>query len=224
MDSQAIEWSRLFGYKRAIHKRFKSVWDIPLLKKRSDLLKRILKDGMSLLDVGAGMRGMEEEIAKLGFNVEYKSMDVDRSNRHDYYDVGEISQRFDVVGLFEVIEHVSLEEGLRLLKGLSEVTREGGMIIISTPNIFNPARFMRDSTHRTFYSYEELCGLMNMAGFEIDGLFRSYNDAFHRYILKVHLFGFLFRFLSIDYANSIYAVGRKTASRAPGNSPARSLP
>ena len=214
MEGPDIQWSRLFAYRDKIHKKYREVWDIPIVKKRSHLLKGILKNGMSLLDAGGGLRGMKDEISRMGFDIIYKSMDVDRSNPHDYYDLNDIQETFDVVTLFEVIEHVGLEEGLKLLKRLAEITKPGGLVVVSTPNIFNPARFMRDSTHKTFYGYDELCGLLNMAGFEIKNVYRSYNDAFHRYLLKVYLLNFLFRFLSIDYAYSIFIVGQKAGDEA----------
>jgi predicted SAM-dependent methyltransferase len=111
--------------------------------------------------------------------------------------------------MFEVIEHMPLQEGLDLMKKLYSIMNERGVIILSTPNIFNPARYMRDATHKTFYAYDELCGLLNLAGFEIKGVYRSYNDAFHRYVLKIYLLGWLFRFLGIDYAYSIFVVGER---------------
>ena len=209
MDKISGEWSKLFAYRDKIHKKYREIWDVPLVKKRSHLLKAFLKDGMTVLDVGAGMKGMKDEIAGLGINVTYKSMDIDRSNEHDFYNVNDIHEKFDAVIMFEVIEHLDLEDGLQLLKGLSEKVKEKGIIIISTPNIFNPARYMRDSTHRTFYGYDELCGLLNLAGFRIKDVFRSFNDAIHRYILKVYLLGWLFRVLSIDYALSVFVVGEK---------------
>jgi predicted SAM-dependent methyltransferase len=164
---------------------------------------------MTLLDVGAGMKGMKAEIENLGVKLTYRSMDVDRSNPHDYYDVESISERFDAIIMFEVIEHMSLQEGLELLKKLYARLNDRGIIVISTPNIFNPARYMRDATHKTFYAYDELCGLLNIASFEIKEVYRSYNDAFHRYLLKVYMLGWLFRFLGIDYAYSIFVVGEK---------------
>lgn len=209
-DNITSEWSKLFRHREAIHKRYREVWDVPLTKNRRSLLKGLLKDGMKVLDVGGGMRGMKDEIAKMGLNVEYKSMDIDRGNPHDYYNLDDIQEQFDTIILFEVIEHLPLEDGLDLLKKIYAVTKEKGIVIVSTPNIFNPSRYMRDSSHVTFYAYDELCGLISMAGFHIRQVNRSYNDAFHRYFLKVYLFGFLFRFLSIDYANSIFAVGEKS--------------
>jgi 2-polyprenyl-3-methyl-5-hydroxy-6-metoxy-1,4-benzoquinol methylase len=209
MENVQAEWSSLFSYRDRIHKRFPEVWAIPLIKKRSHLLRDILRDGINLLDVGAGMKGMKTEIEGLGFKVTYKSMDVDSSNTHDYYDVNAIQEKFDAILMFEVIEHMSLQEGLDLLKKLYAMTNDRGIIVISTPNIFNPARYMRDATHQTFYAYDELCGLLNIAGFNVKDVYRSYNDAFHRYLLKVYFLGWLFRFLGIDYAYSIFVVGEK---------------
>jgi len=209
MENVHTEWSSLFSYRDKIHKRYSEVWDIPLVKKRSHLLKGMLRDGMTLLDIGAGMKGMKAEIANLGIRLTYKSMDVDRSNPHDYYDVESISERFDAIIMFEVIEHMSLQEGLDLMKKLYSIMNEKGIIILSTPNIFNPGRYMRDATHKTFYAYDELCGLLNITGFNIKEVYRSYNDAIHRYFLKVYMLGWLFRFLGIDYAYSIFVVGEK---------------
>ncbi len=210
MENVETEWSSLFSYRDKIHKRYPEVWDIPLIKKRSHLLRGVLRDGMTLLDIGAGMKGMKTEIEDLGIKVAYKSMDVDRGNQHDYYDVASIKERFDAIIMFEVIEHVSLQEGLDLMKKLYSIMNERGIIILSTPNIFNPSRFMRDATHQTFFAYDELCGLLNISGYQIKNVYRSYNDAFHRYFLKVYLLGWLFRFLGIDYAYSIFVVGEKT--------------
>jgi len=209
MENVQNEWSSLFSYRDKIHRRYPEVWDVPLIKKRSHLLRDTLRNGTNLLDIGAGMKGMKGEIEKLGVKLAYKSMDVDRSNQHDYYDVESINEKFDATIMFEVIEHMSLQEGLELLKKLYAITNERGIIILSTPNIFNPARYMRDATHQTFYAYDELCGLLNIAGFDVKEVYRSYNDAFHRYLCRVYLFGWLFRFLGIDYAYSIFVVGEK---------------
>ncbi len=209
MGREEPDWSKVFEARERIHRRYREVWDIPLLKKRSVLLGRMIRDGMTVLDVGAGKKGVAEELGKLGIKAAYKSMDVDRNGDHDFFSLDEITGEYDAIVMFEVIEHMGLEEGLHLLKRLLGHTREGGILLLSTPNIFMPGRYMRDATHKTFYAYDELCGLMEMAGFRVEELYRSYNDAFHRYVLKVYALGFLFRLLSIDYAYSIFAVGRK---------------
>ena len=209
MNDISNEWSKLFAYRDKIHKKYRDIWNVPRVKKRAALLKRYLKNGMKVLDLGAGMRGMKQEIEALGIDVTYKSMDVDRSNVHDFYDVKDVNETFDAVLMFEVIEHMSLEEGLFLLREIGKKVNKRGIIICSTPNIFNPSRYMRDSTHKTFYSYDELCGLLGLAGFRIEGVYRSFNDPVHRYMLKVYVLGFLFRLLTIDYALSIFVIGEK---------------
>ena len=208
-ENKAIKWSKLFSAREKIHKRYRSIWDVPLIKNRSALLKRILKDDMKLLDVGAGMKGMEEEIERAGIHVTYRSMDTDRGIEHDFYEVDDIHEIFDCITLFEVIEHLSFPDGFELLKRLRARLNENGILILSTPNIFTPGRFMRDTTHKTFYAYDELCGLLDLTGYKIKKVYRSYNDAIHRYLLKVYLFGFLFRFFGIDYSYSIFIVAEK---------------
>ncbi len=165
---------------------------------------------MRVLDVGAGKKGMKEEIRRLGINVEYASLDTDTTIEHDFHDLKEVQERFDVVCLFEVIEHLELEDGAQLLAGVREKLNDGGLLVLSVPNIFNPGRFFMDASHKTFYSYEEISGLIEMAGFETKHIYRSFNAPLHRYFLKVYLFGFLFRFLSIDYAKSIFVVAQKS--------------
>jgi 2-polyprenyl-3-methyl-5-hydroxy-6-metoxy-1,4-benzoquinol methylase len=170
----------------------------------------VLKEGMRVLDVGAGKKGLKEEIDRLGIVIEYASLDTDTSIEHQFYDLKEVQERFDVVCLFEVIEHLELEDGAQLLANLREKLNDRGMLIVSVPNVFNPSRFAMDASHKTFYSYEEISGLTEMAGFETKRIYRSFNAPLHRYIMKVYIFGFLFRFLSIDYAKSIYVVAQKS--------------
>jgi SAM-dependent methyltransferase len=209
MEDRVIEWSKLFSAREKIHKRYRSIWNVPLIKKRSALLRRILKDDMSLLDIGAFTKGTKAEINKIGIKIDYKSMDLDHNIEHDFYNIEDVKEQFDVVALFEVIEHMPFKEGWELLKRSRDIVKDDGIIVVSTPNVFHPSRFFTTSTHKAFYMYDELAGLIEMAGFEIIDLYRSFNDAFHRYVLKVYVFDFLFRFLSIDYAYSIFVVGRK---------------
>lgn len=209
LDGRSVDWSDLALYRDKIRKRYHDVWDIPLVKKRAKLFSAYLRDGQKVLDVGAGSKSVRDDISKCGIKVDYRSMDVDRGNPHDYYSLDDVREEFDVVILFEVIEHMPVEEGLRLLRRIREITREEGLILLSAPNVFNPSRHMQDMSHLTFFPYYDLCWLVTASGFDVLEVFRSYNDAFHRYAIKVYLCKALFRFLSIDYAYSIFVVGRK---------------
>ncbi len=47
MENVETEWSSLFSYRDKIHKRYPEVWDIPLIKKRSHLLRRSVEGWMT---------------------------------------------------------------------------------------------------------------------------------------------------------------------------------
>jgi 2-polyprenyl-3-methyl-5-hydroxy-6-metoxy-1,4-benzoquinol methylase len=136
-------------------------------------------------------------------------MDIDREQSHDFYSLEEVQEPFDVVFLFEVIEHLSLEEGVQLIKRIHDVLNEKGRLILTTPNVFNPSRFWRDATHRVAYCYDELGGLLLAHGFEIQAMYRTYNDAFHRYLFRIYVMAPLHRYLGIDFAKSILVIAEK---------------
>jgi 2-polyprenyl-3-methyl-5-hydroxy-6-metoxy-1,4-benzoquinol methylase len=198
-----LNWSQIIHYRDQIHGRYRKIWNIPLIKRRFSLVDKNLRSGMSILDVGAGQRGMEEKIVKKHDGVIYKSMDIDRRLRHDYYSLDEIDEHFDLVLLLDVIEHLELGEAMRMLKRINELLVDGGNLIINTPNIFNPSRFWLDSTHKVAYSYEELGGILLSQGFDVLEIYRTYNDSFPKYFLRLTLFYPLHRILNVDFAKSI---------------------
>jgi hypothetical protein len=102
-------------------------------------------------------------------------------------------------------------EGVNMLKRLRDVLKDDGLILVSTPNIYHPNKFFTTADHKTYYAYDELAAVMDLTGYEVKELYRSFNDAFHRYVMKAYIFGFLFRFLEIDYAYTIFAIGKKRA-------------
>jgi len=173
-----------------------------------------IRNGEKILDIGASNRDLEERLKRYYPNLTYKSMDVDKQQRHDFYSLEEIREAFDVVLMFEVIEHLELEEGVALLKRSYDLLNEGGRLILTTPNVFNPGRFWRDATHRVAYCYDELGGLLLAQGFSITGMYRTYNDVFHRYFFRVYVMAPVHRYLGIDFAKSILIVAEKKSGKA----------
>ena len=208
-----VSWSKLFQHRDKIHQRYRAIWDLKLLRKRFPLILETIRDSEKVLDIGASSRGLEDRLRSHYPNVIYKSMDVDQERPHDFYSLEEIRESFDVVLLFEVIEHLELEEGAKLLKGIYELLNTGGRLILTTPNIFNPGRFWRDATHRVAYCYDELGGILLAQGFHIKSMYRTYNDVFHRYLLRVYVMAPLHRYLGIDFAKSILVVAEKKMER-----------
>ena len=204
-----LSWSNIFRNRADIHKIYPDIWDLKIVRKRLPFILKYIKDGDKILDIGASSRDLEMRIKKHCPQIVYKSIDVDREGVHDYYSLDEVEEIFDVAFLFEVIEHLDLEEGVNMFKKIHSILKEGGHLILSTPNTFNPGRFWRDATHRVAYCYDELGGLLLSQSFKIDGMYRTYNDAFHRYLLRVYVMSWLHRYLGIDFAKSILIVAEK---------------
>ena len=208
-----ISWSKLFEYRDKIHHRYPEIWGLKILRKRFPLILKTIGDGEKVLDIGAASRELEGRLRSHYPNIIYKSMDVDQERPHDFYSLEEIRESFDVIFLFEVIEHLQLEEGVRILTKVYELLKDGGHLIITTPNIFNPSRFWRDATHRVAYCYDELGGLLLANQFHVKVLYRRYNDTFVNYFLRVYIMAPLHRFLGIDFAKSILVVADKNWAR-----------
>jgi SAM-dependent methyltransferase len=211
--NEKISWSKLFDYRDHIHQMYRDIWDIKILRKRFPLMLETIQDGEKVLDIGASNRNLEKRLKRHYPKLIYKSMDIDREQFHDFYSLEEIQESFDVVFLFEVIEHLGLEEGVQLLKKVYGFLNEGGRLILTTPNVFNPSRFWRDATHKVAYCYDELGGLLLAQGFQIKVMFRTYSDALHRYFFRLYVMAPLHRYLGIDFAKSILVIAEKRTSR-----------
>jgi SAM-dependent methyltransferase len=206
---EKISWSKVFQYRDEIHRHYPEVWNLKILRKRFPLILKNIQNGERVLDIGSSNRNLEGRLKKHYPNLIYKSMDIDPEQFHDYYSLEGIEEKFDGIFLFEVIEHLELEEGMKMLNKIYELLDKGGRLILTTPNTFNPGRFWRDATHRVAYCYDELGGILLAQGFEIKEMYRTYSDAFHRYLFRVYVMAPLHRYLGIDFAKSILVVAGK---------------
>jgi SAM-dependent methyltransferase len=208
--SEETSWSRLFEHRDKIHEKYPEIWDLKILRKRFPLMLEMIREGERVLDMGASNRSLESRLKHHFPGIIYKSMDIDREQVHDFYSLEEIRECFDVVFLFEVIEHLDLDEGIRLLKRIYDLLNPGGRLILTTPNVFNPSRYWRDATHKVAYCYDELAGLLMAQQFQVRAIYRTYSDAFLRYFFRVYVMAPLHRYLGIDFAKSILIVAEKS--------------
>ena len=211
---EGISWSHLFEFRDQIHRTYPEIWDLKILRKRFPLMVKTIQDGEKILDIGASNRNLEQRLRRHFPRLIYKSMDIDREQFHDFYTLEEIQESFDAIFLFEVIEHLCLGEGVRLLKRVYDLLDQEGRLILTTPNIFNPSRFWRDATHQVAYCYDELGGLLLAQGFQIKAMYRTYSDAYHRYLFRLYVMAPLHRYLGIDFAKSILVVAEKKITEA----------
>ncbi len=204
-----MSWSRLYECRRKALGRLGKIWGLPLKKKYTDVIFEELEAGERVLDVGSYDRRLEARLQEAFPALVFKSMDVDRQRAHDYYSLEGIDEQFTTVFLFEVIEHLTLEEGARLLGRIYQLLEPGGKLLVTTPNIYLPAQFLRSATHVTPFAYDELAGLLLYLDFKVEKLYRIHNDALHRLVLKRYVLRPLFRLMGIDFAPQIMAVARK---------------
>ncbi|MCF6356103.1 MAG: class I SAM-dependent methyltransferase [Candidatus Polarisedimenticolaceae bacterium] len=206
MSKDSIPWSQLYQARREVQKRYKKIWDVPIAKRYSKVLFDHGHDSSSVLEIGAGSRGLGKRLSEAWPNSTYKSLDIDRTYQHDFYALDEITGGYDIICMFEVIEHVRPEQAWQILRKCKEVLRPGGLFFATTPNIYYPPNYLRDATHITPWCYDELGAIAHMAGFEIQQLYRLYNDSLGgKLVHRVFMYP-LHKTMGIDFSKQIMIV------------------
>ena len=203
-----LDWSTLYLQRREVARKFGGIWSLPLAKRYHAVLAK-LPAPRAVLDLGAGDRSLKSRLSALWPQVEYRSCDIDPSGEHDFAGIDEVVGTYDLICVLEMIEHVSLDEAGRILERCHQLVEEGGMIALTTPNVYYPPAFLRDATHRTPFCYDELGGLLQLCGFEVTHVYRLHQDALAKKLAKRYVFYPLYRLLGIDFAHGIMVVAQK---------------
>src|SRR5271157_1280755 len=95
----------------------------------------------NLLDIGAYDQAFGRAIDRSGLSCTYHSVDVDGSIAHDFRDLSEAAGPYDVIAMFELIEHLAYEQVDELLHQAYGLLGPEGRLFISTPNPFHPTRY-----------------------------------------------------------------------------------
>jgi SAM-dependent methyltransferase len=196
-------WSTLHERRRALERRWPSVFDIPLARRASDLVLREARPGLRVLEAGAGDRRMKERLEAAAPGLVYRSADPDPAHPHDARDVFAVEGPFDLVFALELIEHLSPGDALAFLRRCREVLVPGGRLLLGTPDVFTPGRWHRDAGHLTPFSPWELGGFVEEAGFRVESLHRAWNAPLAERVLRRFLLGWLHRLTGADYAHSV---------------------
>src|SRR5512139_1522363 len=127
-----MHWAEQLRLKEKIHERYPRIWNLKIVRKRLPVILDHLRDGESVLEIGAFDRGLEERIKRRYPRVLYRSLDIDPTYPHDYSSLEEVKEPLDMVLLFEVIEHLSLEEGRDMIRNIHRALVPGGRVIVTT--------------------------------------------------------------------------------------------
>jgi hypothetical protein len=207
--AEAISWQRLRMARGRVAGRWPSPFRLPLEKRPSDVLYGLLRDGDRLLDVGAGDATRRDRVHARFPAIDYVAVDPDPESGADHARLDGVDGPFDAAALLEVVEHVSPETALALAAGVHARLRDGGVVVVSVPCIHTPGRFLRDCTHVTPWAHDELGGLLELAGFQVRSMIRTYPAPWLHRCLRRGLLGPLGHLFGVDYAYSVVAVGAR---------------
>lgn len=148
------------------------------------LFKKELKNSISqrsLLDIGAGSGIMVQAAIDSGFNAEGIEPSVwlagiaSRKNLKVHTGIlphKDISKKYDVVSIIDVIEHV--EDPLNLLVEAKKHLKQDGLLVIITPNVRSLAAICLKYNwwhyrvaHITYFDKNNLCLLLSKIGLDV---------------------------------------------------------
>ncbi len=213
-----LSWQRLRAARARVAKRWPSPFRLPLVKRPSDVLYSLLTGDASLLDIGAGDDRRRGRVAVRFPQVCYVAVDPDPEAGADHAALDQVEGSFDVASLLEVVEHVPPAVAVEVLRGAGARLRPGGHVVVSVPCTHTPGRFLRDCTHVTPWAHDELGAALDLAGFEVVSLHRTYAAPGLQRLLRRALLGPIGHLFGLDYAQSVVAVGRRPYTPAGSNS------
>jgi hypothetical protein len=166
-----------------------------------------IKNRPTILDIGAGDLKLKHKFQQAGYTGTYHTQDIGTEFKYDYQNLDAIEQQYSAIICSDVIEHLTLTEGLALIHQLSTLLTPDGAIVIQTPNarcIRNP--LMSDMTHLHCYNLPDLWAYLTCMGLRVEGfrvvfeadnqsLVKRVQTAISRYIIT--------RMLGLDYADNI---------------------
>lgn len=89
---------------------------------------------------------------------------------------GDKAGGYDVVVNYEVIEHMKVEHGAKLLKAMLACLKPGGVLLLSTP-VYDGVRHAANHIHE--YTVPELQKAIEKAGFTVERRFGTFMDIKH---------------------------------------------
>ena len=209
-DATTISWSELEGYRAECFQRLGSIHNLQIVDLRTELI-RLAGEAKNLLDVGAGahkplLRFVDQS------QVAYYSLDTDPSGDFDFHDVSEIPAdlRFDLAVANQILEHVSPDDALEIVRGVAGALAPGGRFAATVPNTSHPVR-QWNATHVTAWPFLDLYGLFRLAGFEVEQLARYTKRRLTRRPFRRMIVRAVAQEFRVDWCDSILIVGRRPA-------------
>jgi hypothetical protein len=189
-------------------------WNTPGLSEIERIYFETVKMSPSLLDVGAGDLSIARKFKSAGYSGEYHTLDPGEEYTHTYKDLADVRRKYYAILCMDVIEHMPLQQGLRMLIKLVDLLEPGGVVVVQTPNarcIRYPASW--DMTHLHCYNAHDLWAYMTGLGLMVNGfriVFGLERPSIGDKIRGLAGAFIATRLLGCDYADNIAMIGRKS--------------
>lgn len=159
---------------------------------------------------------MKNKLRCAGYKGDYQTQDTGGEYHYDYGSLSEINEKYGAVLCLDVLEHLTLQDGLKMLDSLITLLAGDGVLVVQTPNarcIRNP--LSTDMTHLHCYSLSDLWAYLTACGLNV----RGYRVVFGprprspfgllRFLASAYI---ATRTLGCDYADNILLLAQKKES------------
>lgn len=210
--NMSFSYAEMFDARMACVRRFGSVFDLPVIEDIYSGLPDLLEG--RLLDFGAGPKSLKNYMSARFPGLSYFSLDADPAYGCDFRCLEDIpdTHRFSLIIANQVLEHLTLEDGLAVVQQLAGMMESGGFFFATVPNTAHPNRFISNCDHKTYLSYVDLQYLCSSARLEIVGLYR-YSKRRPRGWLETFLAAKIGAIYRMDWADSIAVVAKKVTEQ-----------
>lgn len=177
------------GHGRTLHRDYSAHFF------RWSFARRFISSTSNVLEVGCGEDKPLSKILTGGATAHvnhYTGVDLNKlkpSNSQRLQFIGEFNfverykellkerpEGFDVVVNYEVIEHMKVEHGTKMLKAMFAATKHGGVLLLSTP-VYDGVRHAANHIHE--YTVDELDKAIKKAGYTVEKRFGTFMDIKH---------------------------------------------
>ncbi|MDR2051739.1 MAG: class I SAM-dependent methyltransferase [Deltaproteobacteria bacterium] len=211
MDQYFFSYSEMLSAREECVRRFGNIFSLPVLPGSPlDALSKRVPPPRHMLDFGAGPQRLKSFITSSFPGMAYHSLDADTSYGCDWACIDDIpvDMTFSLICADQVLEHIPLEDSLRIMRIIGDKLAPGGIFYASVPNVAHPVRYWSNIEHCTHVSFVDLYYYCSHAGLKTLALYR-YG--------KRHIRGWIEKFFAkriqdiyrMDYADSICIVAEK---------------
>lgn len=140
----------------------------------------------------------------------YKLNNVFKEDAVDYLKNKPDSDKYDIVILMDVLEHLELTYSVELLLQINRALNPDGKLIIQVPNGLSPLKpiFYGDVTHTRAFSPNSISQILRMGGFRgfrnyaLPPLVHNFSSFIHRTIYSVFIHPLIYVFIVLSHGNS----------------------